>query len=181
MPETLTSSGDQGRAVTAGVGKATTGGYTFKVAGIQFVRVEKRHQLPAALLAHIDGRTRPPEARDRPELKLKPAVVLVDNVENARKALAAAKAIKGRGRPGTIECVELLFAGPPPFESPDAWPQDRVDEWLQANIEWVRKCAGPKAVIAAAYSHTDEQGGLPTILARTRPSRQRLGAGFAGR
>ena len=157
MPETLTSGGDQGWAVTAGVGKATTGGYTFKVADIQVVRVEHRHQLQAALLEHIDGRTRPAEARARPELDLKPTVVLVDNVAAARKALAAAKATKGRGRPGTIECVEFLFAGPPPFESPDAWLQDRVDEWLQASIEWVRKCAGPQAVIAAAYYHTDER------------------------
>ena len=138
-------------------GKATTGGYTFKVADIQVVRREKHRQLPAALLAHHDGRTRPAEARARPELNLQPAEVLVDNVENARKALAAAKASKGRGRPGTIECIEFVFAGPPPFESPDAWPQDRVAEWLQANIEWVRKCAGRKAVIAAAYYHTDER------------------------
>ncbi len=184
MPETLSSSGDQGWAVPAGVGKATTGGYTFKVADTQVVRVEKRHQLPAALLAHIDGRTRPVEARDRPELKLKPAVVLVDNVENARKALAAAKAVKGRGRPGTIECVEFLFAGPPPFESPDAWPQDRVDQWLQANLEWVRKCAGPKAVIAAASYHTDERSPhlhllLVPINTRGRLSWKAVELGFA--
>ena len=123
----------------------------------QLVRVEKRRQLHAALLEHLDGRTRPAEARARPELDLKPTVVLVDNVAAARKALAAAKATKGRGRPGTIECVEFLFAGPPPFESPDAWRQDRVDAWLQASVEWVRKCAGPKAVVAAAYYHTDER------------------------
>ena len=171
-----------GRA--AGVGRATTGGYTFKVADTQVVRVEKRHQLPAALLAHIDGRTRPAEARDRPELKLEAAVVLVDDVENARKALAAAKEMKGRGRPGTIECVEFLFAGPPPFESPDAWPRDRVDEWLQANVEWVRKCAGPKAVIAAAYYHTDERSPhlhllLVPINTRGRLSWNAVELGFA--
>ena len=127
------------------------------MANKQVVRAKKHHQLPAALLAHLDGRTRPAEARERPELKLKPAVVLVDDVENARKALAVAKAIKARGRPGTIECVEFLFAGPPPFESPDAWPKDRLHGWLQANVAWVRKCAGPNAVIPAAYYHTDER------------------------
>ena len=184
MPETLTSSGDQGWAVPAGVGKATTGGYTFEVANIQVVRVEKRRQLPAALLAHIDGRTRPVEARDRPELRLKPAVVLVDNVENARKALAAAKAVRRRGRPGTIECVDFLFAGPPPFASPDAWPQDRVDQWLQANLQWVSKCAGPRAVIAAASAHTDERSPhlhllLVPIDARGRLSWKAVELGFA--
>ena len=121
------------------------------------MRVEKRRQLRAALQAHLGGRTRPAEARERPELKVKPVVVLLDNLAAARAALKAAKAIKGRGRPGTIEYVEFLFAGPPPFESPDAWPKERVDQWLQATIEWVRKCAGPNAQIAAAYYHSDER------------------------
>ena len=141
--------------MTAGSGQPTSGLYTFKVANIQVVRIEKRRQLRAALQAHLEGRTRPAEARDRAELK--PVVVLVDNLAAAREAIKAAKAIKGRGAPATIEYVEFLFAGPPPFESPDAWPSDRIDEWLDANIQWVRKCAGPRAEIAGAYYHTDER------------------------
>ena len=120
------------------------------MAGEQIVRTKKRHQFHAALPAHF-GRP------ERPELDLKPLVVLVNNVEAARKALAAAKTTKGRGRPGSIECLKFLFGGPPPFEAPDAWPQDRVLEWVQTNIEWVQTCAGPNAVVAAAYYYTDER------------------------
>ncbi len=127
------------------------------MANKQVVRIEKHRQFPAALLAHHDGRTRPAEARDRPELEGKAAVVLVDNLAAAREAIKAAKTIKGRGRPGVIHYVEIMFAGPPPFESPDAWPKERVDQWLQANLAWVRKCASRNAIVAAAYFHTDER------------------------
>ena len=91
-------------------------------------------------------------------------VVLVDNVEAARKALAAAKANKGRGRPGSIECVRFFFGGPPPFEAPDAWPQDRLAEWMQANTDWVQRCAGLNAVIAAAYCYKDERSAYQRLL-----------------
>lgn len=127
------------------------------MANIQVVRIEKHRQLPAALLAHHDGRTRPAEARGRPELKVKPAVVLLDNLVAAREAIKAAKAIKGRGRPATILYVEMMFAGPPPFDAPEAWPKERIGQWLQASISWVCKCAGPNAVVVAAYYHTDER------------------------
>ncbi len=120
------------------------------MAGEQIVRTKKRYQFHAALPAHLDG-------RERAGLNLRPLVALVNNVEAAREALAAAKANKGRGRPGSIECVKFLFGGPPPLESPDAWPQDRLAAWLQANVDWVRTCAGPQAVIAAAYFYKDER------------------------
>ena len=124
--------------------------YTFKVAGKQIVRTKKRHQFQAALPAHLDG-------WERAGLNLRPVVVLVNNVEAARKALAAAKANKGRGRPGSIECVKFLFGGPPPFKSPDAWPHHRLAAWSQASVDWVRKCAGPNAAIAAVYYYKDER------------------------
>ena len=89
------------------------------MAGEQFVQTKKRYQFRAALPVHLDG-------RERAGLNLRPVLVLVNNVEAAREALAAAKANKGRGRPGSIECVRFLFGGPPPLESPDAWPQDRL-------------------------------------------------------
>ena len=119
------------------------------MAGEQIVRTKKRHQFHSALPAHLDG-------SERAGRNLSPVVVLVDNVEAARKALAAAKANKGRGRPGSIECVRFLFGGPPPFESPDAWPNERVAAWMQANVEWVQECAGLNVVIAAVYYFTDE-------------------------
>ena len=120
------------------------------MAGEQIVRTKKRYQFHAALPTHLDG-------RERAGLNLRPLMALVNNVEAAREALAAAKANKGRGRPGSIECVTFLFGGPPPLQSPDAWPQDRLAAWLQANVDWVRTCAGPQAVIAAAYFYKDER------------------------
>ena len=181
MPEPLTSAAVKGGAVPAGAGQPTSGVYTFKVADIQVVRIEKRHQLRAALQAHLEGRTRPAEARDRPELN--PVVVLIEDLAAGREAIKAARAIKGRGRPATIEYIEFLFAGPPPFESPDAWLNERVDEWLQANIKWVGKCA-PRAVVAAAYYHTDERSPhlhllLVPIDAKGRLSWKAVEKGFA--
>ena len=127
------------------------------MAGEQIVRRKKRYQFHAALPAHLDG-------RERVGLHLKPVEVLVNKVAAAREALAAAKANKGRGRPGSIECVEFLFGGPPPLDSPDAWPQDRLAAWLQANIDWVQECAGPNAVIAAGYYFTDERSRYQHLL-----------------
>ncbi len=116
----------------------------------QILRTKKFYQFHQALPACLDG-------SERAGRNLRPIVVLVNTVEAARKALAAAKAHKSRGRPGSIECVRFLFGGPPPFEAPEAWPQDRLFAWSQANIAWIRKHAGPNAVLAAAYHYTDER------------------------
>ena len=135
----------------------TSGLYTFNVAGEQIVRTKKRYQFHAALPAHLDG-------RERARLNLRPLVVLVNGVEAAREALAAAKANKGRGRPGSIECVKFVFGGPPPLDSPDAWPQDRVAAWMQANVDWVQTCAGPHAVIATVFYYPDERSRYQHLL-----------------
>ena len=127
------------------------------VAGEQIVRTKKRYQFHAALPAHLDG-------RERARLNLRPLVVLVNGVEAAREALAAAKANKGRGRPGSIECVKFVFGGPPPLDSPDAWPQDRVAAWMQANVDWVQTCAGPHAVIATVFYYPDERSRYQHLL-----------------
>ena len=52
--------------------------------------------------------------------------------------------------------VELLFAGPPPWDSPEAWPMERVLEWARATLEFVRT-ALPDAKIAGASLHLDER------------------------
>lgn len=60
-------------------------------------------------------------------------------------------------RRGKAPCraVELLLAGPPPWDSLDAWPLERVLEWARASVEFVRS-ALPDATIAAASLHLDE-------------------------
>ncbi len=120
------------------------------------VRVRKHNQLPGRLLAEAEGRDTPQEARERLELELTPTIVLVDNVAAARQAIEIALAIKG-ARGNATRWVEFMFAGPPPYGSLTAWPGNRLLEWAQATCEWVRRCSGPKAVIAAASLHTDER------------------------
>ena len=137
--------------------RTTTVLYTFNMTiSIAIVRVKRHNQLRGRLPADIEGRGTPREARERLELDLTPTIVLVDNIEAARQAISTALAIQGPRRNAT-RWTEFTFSGPPPCGSPTAWPENRVLEWAQATCEWVRRCAGPKAVLAAASLHTDER------------------------
>ena len=118
--------------------------------------METRHQVDAALIAHYRGDTRPVEARERSEDKLPPVVVLCHDPDGARSALRAAKAKRGRGRPGTVEMVDCLFGGPPPYDSPGAWKTERVHDWAEQTLDWFRARA-PRAFIVGAYLHQDER------------------------
>ena len=146
--------------MTAGApraGRTTTVLYIFQMTiSTAIVRVRNHNQLRGRLLADIEGRGTPQEARERLELELTPTTMLVDNIEAARQAIATAFAITGPRRNAT-RWVEFMFAGPPPYGSPTAWPGNRVLECPRATCEWVRRCAGPTAVIAAASLHTDER------------------------
>ena len=82
---------------------------------------------------------------------------LVDRVDQGREALATAKAMRrGRGAPGKVEVVDVLFAGPPPYEAADAWSDEKVNAWAQASVAWLRARA-PTAYIFGAYLHRDER------------------------
>ena len=142
------------------------------MANIQVVRIERRPQLGGPLLAHIDGRRRPAEAKTREGM---PACIkIAGDVEAARQALKAAQAVKRPG-PKPAPVVEGLFAGPPPFESPDAWTLERGLEWGEANVEWFQQRAGSTTVIAAAYLHLDEKSLHMHLLAIPIDERGRLG------
>ena len=119
----------------------------------QVMRSARRAQLGGSLAKHIDGRSRPEEAAPRDGL---PAVeVLAEDWPGAKRALAEARAVR---RPGVKPqpAVEVLFAGPPPFESDEAWPRDKVDAWAKATVDWLRDGIGPDAKIAVAALHNDE-------------------------
>ena len=84
-------------------------------------------------------------------------------------------------RRGQAPCksVELMCAGPPPWDAPEAWPLERVLEWARATLEFVR-LALPDARIAAASLHLDERSPHLHItvapMARDAKGRLRLGA-----
>ena len=142
------------------------------MANIQVVRIERRPTLGGLLLAHIEGRRRPAEARQREGV---PAVIkLAGDVEAARRALKAAQAVKRRG-PKPQPVIEALFAGPPPFEWSNAWTLERGIEWGEANLAWFKKRAKSKTVIAAAYLHLDEKSLHMHLLAVPIDEQGRLG------
>ena len=167
MVETHTPAGCRVWTGTAGVpraGRTTTVLYTLDMTTtIAIVRVQKHTQLAGPLLAAIEGRGTPQEAGEGLELDLTPTTMLIDNIAAARQAIATALAIKGPGRNPT-RCIEFMFAGPPPYGSPTAWPGNRVLEWAQATCEWVRRCAGPKAVLAAASLDAAARGPYVRLL-----------------
>ena len=142
------------------------------MANIQVVRIERRPTLGGLLLAHIEGRRRPAEARQREGM---PAVIKLDgDVEAARRTLEEAQAVKRPG-PNPQPVVEALFAGPPPFEWTNAWTLERGIEWGETNLAWFKKRAKSKTVIAAAYLHLDEKSLHMHLLAVPIDEQGRLG------
>ena len=100
-----------------------------------------------------------------------------------RQLLAADRVMReelAKPRRGKAPCrsLEFLFAGPPAWDSSEAWPPERVMEWARATLEFVRM-ALPHATIAAASLHLDERS--PHIHVTIAPivrdgKRVRLGA-----
>ena len=71
--------------------------------------------------------------------------------------MAKAKAVRrGRGSPGKVEVVDVLFAGPPPYDAPDAWSEEKIDTWANDSVDWLRARA-PHAYVVGAYLHRDER------------------------
>ena len=122
----------------------------------QVLRIESRStSLGGGEAAHILGRTRPDNARQREGL---PAVdVLINDVRRAKARWRAAKKERGktRGRPPK-PALSILMAGPPPIDGPDAWDKAKVDEWAAKSLEWFRGIC-PHAPISAAAVHWDER------------------------
>ena len=77
-----------------------------------------------------------------------------------RTLLRADRAMGGelaKPRRGKAPCraVELMLAGPPPWDSPQAWPLEVVLAWARDSVQFVRESL-PDAPIAAASLHLDE-------------------------
>ena len=135
------------------------------MAGKQVLRIETRERLRLGNARHVAGLVRDPTARPVAE----PVIALGGaDYEAARKALRNAPRRPGR-RPH--EAVELVLAGPPPFDGTggEPWAPEREREWAHAAYAWARGVLGPASVVAAAGWHRDEAAPHVHVLAVPRP------------
>ena len=123
--------------------------------GFCCVRFQPLKVRQPALTLHHEGSSRPPEALGRPEWDGKASLCLVDRSAKADALLDRCKSVPRRGRPG-CETVAAIFSGPPPFDSSDAWPKERVLRWAKDSLRWLSKRTG-KAAIRRADLHLDER------------------------
>ena len=138
----------------------------------------------AQLAQHYDGTT-------RPETAVAAAVVAALNPQNpdavavlhlggvgmrmARQALDAALAARSkRGRP-PMEIVDLLFAGPPGYDTAERWSPARERLWYYATDDVQREILGPNSQIVTSDAHRDETSPHVQTLAIPFDSEGRLG------
>ena len=135
------------------------------MAGQQVLRIETRDRLRPANARHVSGLSRDPTSRPVAE----PVVALggADYVA-ARKALRSAPRRTGR-KPH--EAVELVLAGPPPYDGSggEPWTLERERRWAHTAYGWARTILGTESVIAAAAWHRDEAAPHIHVLAVPRP------------
>ena len=118
----------------------------------------------ANLVRHILGELRPPTARDVPEPIEGYGGDSAAALAALREAQADRKRRKVRGaRP--CELVDVLFAGPPSYGTPEEWTRELETEWAQACMSWLRDVLGPRAPIVAAAVHRDETSPHLHVLA----------------
>ena len=145
----------------------------------QVLRFENRPTLDSALEAHNrgDADARPDEAAGRAMYDGRAAIDLGSEPEQARLLIAQALMIRRRGRKGD-HITEFMIAGPPPFESEDAWPVERLDAFARDSTQWLRDILPDGVPLHTVSMHVDErsphiQGCLPNITfddaERTRP------------
>ena len=87
-----------------------------------------------------------------------PAVELIPDRDSEGLALiardrAARVHVSGR-RPGGV--VDCMVAGPPRYDSPDAWDPSRVLAWARDCAGWLESRLPPGALVAHACLHLDE-------------------------
>ena len=128
-----------------------------------------------ALGKHIDGDGKRPETAaprvlvgaDGVEEKLKPVVLLDDEGEEidlaaaktrtteAQKYMQKCRRKKTRGRQ-PMGGSTWVFAGPPRYDSEDAWSSAEVRSWAVDCTKWAKKRSGKGSRIAHCALHQDE-------------------------
>ena len=147
--------------------------------GTAILRAVKRSGVGGRLAKHIRGETRPKSAEKREGLEpVADRKHHLGGVDKAAKKLMEARktAPKKRG-PAPMGGVELLFAGPPRYSDPDAWPVEKVDKWVDATLKW-RDKTFPGMVSSVTAVHQDE--GSPHVhdLCAAVDTRGRVGFNY---
>ena len=135
------------------------------MANIQVMRFETKAKLGAQvqLVRHIDGSTRPETASSSSIVSVHGDVELgaIEHLDGegmgaARAALDAVLAARSKkGRPPK-QCVDFLFAGPPPYTDEGAWSPARELEWGRETNAALRELVGPNSIIVTFDLHRDE-------------------------
>ena len=115
------------------------------------LHIETKATLPAALVKHIVGISRPDTAREVDRAVYN----LASNLPLARETIKDYLSTPRRGRrPKFVAC--FLLAGPSHYEGPHAWDWPQEDAWATRAVEFLQIVAGPRGVLATADLHRDE-------------------------
>ena len=140
------------------------------MAGKCVLGIRERATYAGELVAHLDGTTRPDTALDaktcRERRGCEPVVRLSGEPEAARAALENHRANRRRGRQPN-EVVDLVIAGPPPWEQevdektgefvgPAPWDREKVERFYKTAHHWACDLAGPESKVIGSWAHNDE-------------------------
>ena len=141
-------------------------------------QTRNRSALTGGLLSHVSGKDRPEKYVTKRNNMEAVVDLLGDSAKRTAEAVAYVEATKRHHK--AAPCVELLVAGPPPYEpDPDwdvsgpeyhewkadseAWGRDREREWADANVCFLQAVL-PDARIYQAAFHQDENSPHTHIL-----------------
>ena len=141
------------------------------MAGILIFRLEGRDDFGGSELPHVQGRSRPRTAVTREGWPASESLG-PDRVDNAKAAILAAPKCRGR-KPRAI--YSWIAAGPPRFLDPDAWSQEKCEEWGRKFVAELQE-AFPASVIISPTIHYDEASPHLHGLILFRDEDGRLGA-----
>ena len=133
--------------------------------------IRERRRFASGLAAHLDGTTRPDTAIDadtcRSQRGREPVETLLPDASAEVRALLQRHRENRRRGGQPNELIELILAGPPPWEherdedgnlaGEPPWPPEKVDAWRDASLAWGVQIFGPESKLLGAWLHADEK------------------------